>query len=218
MKLKKAYIYLLSFAGLAIMFTACYYFSYKRALYEFNKNAVERDQRFANLQENNLSTLDNSNESTSVDTISEEVILPTTTYVLEVYDMKTNQIESENLNPPGHLIGLTREKIIEYLDHYMSDMTLSEYNKGLMSYELVSFSGDKVVLRKSYNEDLVPYRYYVVVKNGYVVVYNSDLKSVYKYTFIEAKNLSEEDRIALSKGIYVNNLEELYGLLESYTS
>jgi hypothetical protein len=58
----------------------------------------------------------------------------------------------------------------------------------------------------------------VVVKDGYVVVYNSDLKSVYSYTHIEAKNLPEEDRIALSMGIYVNNLDELYALLESYSS
>jgi hypothetical protein len=56
----------------------------------------------------------------------------------------------------------------------------------------------------------------VVVKDGYVVVYNSDLKSVYSYTHILAEDLPEEDRIALSRGIYVNSLDELYSLLESY--
>ena len=65
---------------------------------------------------------------------------------------------------------------------------------------------------------MVPYRFYVVVKNGYVVVYNSDLKSVFDYTHIEAKNLPEEDRIALSQGIYIDNIDDLYSLLESYTS
>ena len=76
----------------------------------------------------------------------------------------------------------------------------------------------KIKIRKSYNEDFVPYRYYVVIKDGYVVVYNSDLKSVRYYTHIEAKDLPEEDRIALIKGIYVNSEEELYSLLESYSS
>lgn len=95
---------------------------------------------------------------------------------------------------------------------------MSEYNKGLLSYELLSFSDKEIKLRKSYDADMVPYRFYVVVKNGYVVVYNSDLKSVYEYTHIEAKNLPEEDRIALSRGIYIDNIDDLYALLESYTS
>ena len=57
-----------------------------------------------------------------------------------------------------------------------------------------------------------------MVKDGYVVVYNSDLKSVYSYTHILAAELPEEDRIALSEGIYLNSLEELYSLLESFSS
>jgi hypothetical protein len=97
-------------------------------------------------------------------------------------------------------------------------MPLSEYNKGLLSFELVSFSDQEIVIKKTYNEDFVPFRYYVVVKDGYVVIYNSDLKTVFQYTNIEVKNLPEEDRIALSKGIYLNNKDELYALLESYTS
>ncbi|MDF2539436.1 MAG: putative rane protein [Herbinix sp.] len=221
MKLKKAYIYLISFLSLSVMFCACYYFSYKRALSEFNKNAVERNLDFANLQDNPVPTAavaDHDDDSESVDKAASEMVLPTTTYVIETYDMKTNTLESQEQNPPGYLVGLTREGVIEYLENYMADMTLSEYNKGLFSYELLSFSEDKLVIRKTYNEDMIPYRFYVVVKSGYVVVYNSDLKSVYKYTHIEAKDLPEKDRIELSKGIYVDSLDELYSLLESYSS
>lgn len=221
MKLKKAYIYILSFISLSVMFCACYYLSYQRALREFNKRAIERNDEYAGLEEIAEPTpvLNAQNSETeTVDKLASDVILPTTNYVLEVYDIKTNDLKTQELNPPGYLVGLTREGVIEYLSNYMEDMTLSEYNKGLVSYELVSFSGDRVVIRKSYNDDLVPYRYYIAVKDGYVVVYNSDLKSIYKYTHIEAKELPEQDRIALSKGIYVDSLEELYGLLESYSS
>ncbi|HHX12249.1 MAG TPA: hypothetical protein GX731_05465, partial [Clostridiales bacterium] len=116
------------------------------------------------------------------------------------------------------IVGLTREEIIEYTEDYMEDMTLSEYNKGLFAYELLSFSENEVVMRKSYDVSTIPFRFYVVVKNGFVIVYNSDLKSVHSYTGIEATKLPESDRIQLSKGIYINTLEELYGLLESYTS
>ena len=221
MKLKKASIFLLSFLCLSVMFCACYFLSYKRALSEFNKSAIERNKEFAALEENVEPTpllTEGNTDSESVDLVTSEVVLPTTTYVLEVYDMKTNTLGSQELNPPGYLVGLTREGVIEYLSEYMNDMTLSEYNKGLISYELLSFSNERVVIRKSYNENLVPYRFYIVVKNGFVVVYNSDLKSVHSYTHIEAKDLPEEDRIALSQGIYVDSLEELYALLESYSS
>lgn len=220
MKLKKASIFLLSFLSLTIMFSTCYYMSYKRALYEFNKNAIERNEEFIALVKEAVPTplLTDNNKTEEVTIQVSEIILPTTKYVLEVYDMNTDTLETQELNPPGYLVGLTREGVIEYLSDYMKDMTLSEYNKGLISYELLSFSDTMVVLRKNYDEDKVPFRFYVVVKNGYVVVYNSDLKSIYSYTHIEAINLPEEDRIALSQGIYVNNLDELYGLLESYSS
>lgn len=220
MKLKKASIFLLSFLSLTIMFSTCYYMSYKRALYEFNKNAIERKEEFIALVKEAVPTplLTENNKTEEVIIQDSEIILPTTKYVLEVYDMNTDTLDTQELNPPGYLVGLTREGVIEYLSDYMKDMTLSEYNKGLISYELLSFSDTMIVLRKNYDEDKVPFRFYVVVKNGFVVVYNSDLKSIYSYTHIEAINLPEEDRIALSKGIYVNNLDELYGLLESYTS
>ncbi|NLK99539.1 MAG: hypothetical protein GX271_02630 [Clostridiales bacterium] len=229
MKLKKAYIYLLSFLTLSVFFTGCYYLSYQHALRQFNKKAIERSNEFAALYDNpsmpseSNEAIDEVEASTSDEIVSaavqpDPVILPTTKYILEIYDRKQGTLVQSEQNPPGDIVGLTREEVESYLDEYMRDLTLSEYNKGLLSYELLSFSDKSVKFRKSYDADMVPYRFYVVVKNGYVVVYNSDLKSVYDYTHIEAKNLPEEDRIALSNGIYIDNIEELYALLESYTS
>ena len=229
MKLKKAYIFLLSFLTLSVFFSGCYYLSYQHALRQFNKMAIERSDEFAALHEsvptpiltidNNVEADDsNTEEIVYVGVLPDPVILPITNYVLEIYDRKEGKLSQTEQNPPGDIVGLTREEVEKYLDNYMRDLTLSEYNKGLLSYELLSFSDKLVKFRKSYDSDMVPYRFYVVVKNGYVVVYNSDLKSVYDYTHIEAKNLPEEDRIALSYGIYIDNIDELYALLESYTS
>ncbi|NLO09247.1 MAG: hypothetical protein GX129_05180 [Clostridiales bacterium] len=229
MKLKKAYIYLLSFLTLSVFFSGCYYLSYQHALRQFNKRAIERSEEFAALHEsaptpiisvdNNTETDDmGTDEIVSAGVLPEPVILPSTSYVLEIYDRKEGSLVDTEQNPPGDIVGLTREEVEKYLDEYMRDLTLSEYNKGLLSYELLSFSDKSVKFRKSYDADMVPYRFYVVVKNGYVVVYNSDLKSVYDYTHIEAKDLPEEDRIALSNGIYIDNIDDLYALLESYTS
>lgn len=224
MKLRKVYIYLLSFLGLSVLFSACYYLSYRRALYEFNKNAIERKNSYEIIEAKHNPTpepdieSDDDEATQEVGTQVAETVLPSTNYILEIYDKATNKLESQELNPPAHLVGLTREEVIEYLDEYMKDMTLSEYNKGLIAYELQSFSQDEIVIRKSYDASAVPFRFYVVVKNGYVVVYNSDLKSVYNYTGIEAASLPEKDRVELSQGIYIDTLEELYSLLESYTS
>ena len=221
MKLKRAYIFLLSFLSLSAMFSSCYYLSYKHALNQFNKRAVERKEELIAINDNNNpSSLETNGDPDilPVDMNPSLTIQPTTKYVLETYNMKTGITEIKELNPPGYLVGLTREGVENYINEYMKDMTLSEYNNGLLSYDLINFSGDRVVLRKSYNEDIVAFRFYVVVKNGFVVVFNSDLKSVFSYTHIEAENLPEEDRIALSQGIYVDSLDELYGLLESYSS
>ncbi|HWT75670.1 MAG TPA: BofC C-terminal domain-containing protein [Mobilitalea sp.] len=218
MKLKKASIYLVSFAFLCVMFTTCYYLSYLHALNDFNKRAVEQKNELYALLEKAQPTQQPAEDENVAVSQSEKTVLPTTKYTLETYNMKTGETQTQELNPPAALVGLTRDEVLDYLSSYMKDMPLSEYNKGLISYELVSFSDVEIKIKKSYNEDFVPFRFYVVIKDGYVVVYNSDLKSVYSYTHIEAKNLPEEDRLDLIQGIYVNSLDELYALLESYSS
>ncbi len=218
MKHKKASIYLGSFVLMCLMFSTCYYLSYLHALNDFNQKAIERKDKLLTLTQTVSPTPSGEPDSQAVDKESELTVQPTTEYILEIYNMKTNKTETQKLNPPATLVGLTRTQVVEYLADYMNDMPLSEYNRGLISYELLRFSGDVVEIKKTYNEDFVPYRFYVVVKDGYVVVYNSDLKSVYSYTHILAKDLPEEDRVALSHGIYVNSLDELYSLLESYSS
>ncbi|MBP1754748.1 MAG: putative rane protein [Firmicutes bacterium] len=221
MKLKKALIYLGSFVVLSVMFSVCYYMSYLHALNNFNQRAIERKEQLLALTQMAEPTPipdENDSQTESVNEKNELIVLPTTKYILEIFNMKSNTTETQELNPPAYLVGLTREQIDEYLATYMSDLPLSEYNKGLISFELERFSDKEIAIKKTYNEDFVPFRFYVVVKDGYVVVFNSDLKSVYSYTHILASGLPEEDRIALSQGIYVNSLEELYSLLESYSS
>jgi hypothetical protein len=221
MKLKQALIYLGGFLLLSGLFIICYYMSYMHALKEFNKKAIERNEELYSLLDNKTQPSPVAT-NTDVDTVpaANDVIkvLPTTKYTLETYNMKTDTTTTQELNPPAYLVGLTRQEVIDYLASYMKDLPLSEYNKGLIAAELIYFSDEEIIIRKSYNEDFLPYRYYVVIKDGYIVVYNSDLKSIYRYTSIEAKTLPEEDRLELMQGIYVNSLDELYSLLESYSS
>ena len=130
----------------------------------------------------------------------------------------TDTLTIEELAPSGILVGKNREELVSYMKDYMKSIPLTEYEKGLISYELRSFSTDKLVMRKTYDASLLPYKFYINIVNGYVTVYYSDLETVYEYTHINAAELSEDARIALSQGIFVKDREELYGLLEGYSS
>ncbi len=145
-------------------------------------------------------------------------VMPNTEYILETYNITTGEGFSETLSIPPELVGLDRNEVLSYLNEYMMEMPLEEYEKGLLSCELISFSEKTIVLKKTYNSDAVLYKYYLVVEDNIVVVYYCDKKTVYEYTGISASDLDMEERIRLSKGIEVETEEELYGILENYSS
>lgn len=155
--------------------------SYQRALREFNKKATQRSDEFAALHDNPevrsgineydseiIEEVENNEdeESLSVAVQPEPIIQPSTKYILEIYDRHEGMLNQMEQNPPGDIVGLSRDEVEKYLDEYMRDLPLSEYNKGLLSYELLSFSDKQVKFRKSYDAEMVPYRFYVVVKTG----------------------------------------------------
>ncbi|MDF2951498.1 MAG: putative rane protein [Anaerocolumna sp.] len=240
MKIKKTFIYFISFFSLAIMFSASYYLSYKSALKKFNENAVERNNELIlSLEERQMlnpteqlvenggdtdnedinSTLESTdNLSVPVDTITEDTILPTTQYKLEIYDLVTGNMTEEILQIPSYLVGLTREQVIEYLHNYLEDLPWSEFEKGLYAYDLLAFSKDNIVLRKVYNSELVEYKYYLKSQNGYIVVYYGDQKTVYEYTEVSVENLTQFEQIQLEEGLFIKDLDELYSALENYSS
>lgn len=236
MKHKKAIMYFISFFSLSLMFSACYYLSYKHALNEFNEKAVERNEELKQILASNNGILpkddDNSHEEVAeagntenepdtgvtVDKVDEDIILPTTVYKLQIYDVKTHTTTEEQLPIPSYLIGLSRQEVIAYLNDYSKDLPLNEFEKGLVSFELTSFSKDKVVLKKTYNENVVEYKYYLKSENGYIVAYYGDKKTVFDYTSVSVENLPLRDKKDLEEGILVKDLEQLYGLLENYSS
>lgn len=236
--------YFLCVFGLCIMFSACFYWSYQSALRKFNKNSVERnaellqnlkeyqrqEELLLNNKENNESdtnlvmddpynTEDESDDnSVTVDSSNKDTVLSNTKYLLLTYNLNTDELLTEQLNPPSDMVGLTRAELINKLANYMKNVPITDYEKGLYAYELLAFSKDEIIIRKSYNGDLVSYRYFMVVEDGKIVVYYSDLKTVYEYTNIEALYLPENTRNDLMKGIYIKDEDELFTLLESFSS
>lgn len=243
--MKRVYYCLGSILVIAVVFSGFYYFSYKQTLRHLNErmeqmepsllvgdsNSIEKDgtiwshikelsqkveyhQNIKEEQENELSDL----EVQAADSATRNRITPSTRYKLEQYDVVTNQVTEEIQNIPDYLLGLTREEVIGYLSSYMSNLPLSEQKKGLQAYELVSFSEEEVTIKKTYNSDAVLYKYCMVVRDGMVVVYYCDKKTVYEYTGISYLDLPEEEQQKLMDGIYIETDEELYGILENYSS
>lgn len=60
--------------------------------------------------------------------------------------------------------------------------------------------------------------FYVMKLNDYIVVYESDRKTIYEYTDIIFEELPSSLKKEIKNGKYIENLEELYGFLENYSS
>ena len=115
-------------------------------------------------------------------------------------------------------MGLNREEVIEYLDNYMEDLPWNEFKQGLTAYELLLFSDKEILIRKTYNSNLIEYEYYIKAVDDNIVVYYSDQKTVYEYTNMSIINLTEEEKQELEEGYFIKDLTELYDILENYTS
>lgn len=63
-----------------------------------------------------------------------------------------------------------------------------------------------------------PYEYVVVNDNGYLTVYQKDLKTVYFQTDIPYAELHTELQEKIDQGYLIQDEEELYDFLENYSS
>lgn len=141
-----------------------------------------------------------------------------TVYQLEIYDIFTQELTVEEGEVPPGFIGMTREELKQYWADYTADLPITEFEKGLLSCDLMSFSSDRVTVRKTYEGSGLKYRYYLILEQGSLSVYYSDKKTPYEHTDIMEEDLPEEEAEKLKQGVYVEDEESLYGMLESYTS
>ena len=223
--MKKILYTSLIFAGISAMFGLCYYLSFKNALLHYNREAVEQNTKLLNqiLQssgesERLLQQMIKENEEVVQAVSSQEKLRGTASYFLETVYLQSQTEEREQLALPGFMVGIDRRELTAYLEGYMESLPVNEYLNGLISYEIISFAEDKVVLRKTYDETKVENQFYICRRGDFIVVYYSDLKTVYEYTEIRVDSLIEEIRQSVEEGFYVKDMKELYSILEGYTS
>ena len=83
---------------------------------------------------------------------------------------------------------------------------------------LESFSPEIVTLVKYYGEPQEEQGYFIGIKDNVVIVYLQDRSQVYEYTNIEVWMLPKDIQMQLIDGIYVENEQELFDFLQTYSS
>ena len=208
--MKKAAIYAISFLSLSVLLSTCYFVSYRYALNKFNRNATEQSGVTKKLS---------GTGSYDVSANTKTTVSKDASYTLQIYDLATDKLKEKKENIPNDFVGMTRDQIINRLNVYVQNKSLDEYNKGLVSWQLVSFAPDRVVVKKTYNSEGILYKYFMIIRDGNVVVYYSDKKTIYEDdTGINLDELSEVDKRELMYGKWIQDENELYSLLDGYTS
>ena len=98
----------------------------------------------------------------------------------------------------------------------MNNKPTEEMEKGLINIEIVSFSSEKVVINKIYDESTVVY--FITENDGFIKVYYSDKKTLYENTGILVKDLPAIEKKNLQAGMFVSDKDELISILEGYSS
>lgn len=140
-----------------------------------------------------------------------------TSYYIQSINSVTGEEELTQEEIPHSLVGANRDEIEEFIDEYNKAPALSDKEKGFVEAQLEEFSPEKIVVRKHY-KPLEKGIFYLKSEENFVVVYYSDLSTVYMYTDIVMDHLPEDTQKEIMEGKKIDSLENLYSFLESYTS
>lgn len=148
----------------------------------------------------------------------ESIVTANTSYIVQAYNLSTGMLTEQRESAPDKYIGLSRDKLAREVEDYNQNPSLTDQQQGFVYMELVSFSPQRVVVRKSFEQPVPQEGFYLLNENHYVVVYDEALSKVYMTTDILVEKLPD----ALQKEIlykkYIADEKRLYNFLESYSS
>lgn len=147
----------------------------------------------------------------------EPVLTANTSYIVVSYNTISGESIEQMENAPDGYIGYNRQELQEALLAYEKSPSLTDLEKGFEGAELLSFSSERVVVRKSYRKEEKK-GFFLINENHNVVVYDKALQNVYMDTGIHMEDLPEALREEIQYMKYVETEEELFDFLESYSS
>lgn len=146
------------------------------------------------------------------------VITADTVYLIEEVNLSDGTVQEKEEEIPVKYIGLDRQELLGELEAYDRNPALSDLKMGFQNIELSSFSRDRVVICKYYRPEPEEKGFYLMVADHFVIVYEKDKKTIHTNTDILLESLSEELQTEIIQGKYIENEQELYNFLESYSS
>lgn len=224
--MNKAVRYTCSIFGLITVFSLGNYFCYESAMDHFQEMQEDYESRLGEQvqvyvskeMETQKEELEQWAEESIAANSTENKLSENTIYQIQSYDNVTDTTTTDYEELPDDMVGYTREDVEAFCQEYMNNMPVEDFLNGLQSMNVSSFSSDRLVVRKLYDISKVKFRYYLIASQGEVVVYYGDMKTIYEKTGISTDSLSKADRKALKNGIEVKDEEELFGILENYSS
>ena len=94
----------------------------------------------------------------------------------------------------------------------------SKYRIGFLCAGAAFFLFITLAYKMTYDYTMDKYMEKVSERNGFVVVYLEDKKTIYEFTEIPLSDLPEEVRQEIAQGKQIATAEELYAFLENYSS
>lgn len=224
--MNKAVRYTCSIFGLITVFSLGNYFCYESAMNHFQEMQEDYESRLGEQvqvyvskeMETQKEELEQWAEESIAANSTENKLSENTIYQIQSYDNVTDTTTTDYEELPDDMVGYTREDVEAFCQEYVNNMPVEDFLNGLQSMNVSSFSSDRLVVRKLYDISKVKFRYYLIASQGEVVVYYGDMKTIYEKTGISTDSLSKADRKALKNGIEVKDEEELFGILENYSS
>lgn len=142
-----------------------------------------------------------------------------TTIKLQKYYELTGDFNEEIINTPVIFLEMTKEDLITYMSNYLSNPDREDVNEGIIAFDIIKFSKEEVVLRKTFNNTSIKeVKYWGYIENGYVSIYLDDNETIYDYTDISANILPNNLRNQFENGKKFYGIEELYEFLETYST
>lgn len=181
-------------------------------------------------------------ESTQVSATGENITCDTI-YTISEYDLSTGRQEVYQELLPAAIIGMNRQQLVAWLDDYNLSTPLEDLEDGFLSLELLSFSPQEIRVRKRVESIAEPLPEPVdrpaqmiqgeniqtvsgnegvygciLAQEGLLTVYDGMRRHVILYTDISLFDLPENIQQEILEGKDVASEQELYNLLESYSS
>lgn len=148
----------------------------------------------------------------------EESLCVDTEYVLQEMDLFAGTMEETTYKIPTKYVGMTREQFLDAMDTYELSPPLTELERGFVNLEVLSFSRERVVIQMNYMFVQPGEGFYLAVYDNEVVVYLEDKTTIYIETDIELESLPAQLQHDIVGMLWVENEEELFAFLESYSS